>query len=210
MTNFPCRAAVGLTAGVLLLSLAACSRETEAPANDVGMANEVVANGVAADDGMMAGNAVAGAAQSFNFADAAGKSLGVVAVTEGADGLTLAVTASGMPAGTHGIHLHEKGLCDGPKFESAGKHWNPAAKQHGRDNPQGAHVGDLANLDIDASGAETASFTIAGAAMANGTNMLADADGTSLVVHAKADDYKTDPSGNSGDRIACAVLAAPK
>ena len=209
MTRFPHRAAA-LTAGALLLSLAACSREAKAPANDAAMANGMVENGASADDGMMAGNNVAGAAQSFNFADAAGQSLGSVAVSEGASGLTLAVTASGMPAGTHGIHLHEKGLCEGPKFESAGKHWNPAAKQHGRDNPQGAHLGDLANFDIDASGAGTASFTVAGAMMASGANMLADADGTALVVHAKPDDYKTDPSGASGDRIACAVLAAPK
>ena len=122
----------------------------------------------------------------------------------------MTVTASGMPAGTHGIHLHEKGLCEGPKFESAGAHWNPAAKKHGRDNPEGAHLGDLANLEVGADGAASANFTVAGAMMASGAKMLADADGTALVVHAKPDDYKTDPSGNSGDRIACAVVAAPK
>jgi Cu-Zn family superoxide dismutase len=207
MTRFP-RRALTFTAGALLLSLAACSREAEAPANDEAIANEEVANDISSNDAMMPGNAVAG--QSFALADAAGKSLGSVSVGEGAGGLTLTVTASGMPAGTHGIHLHEKGLCDGPKFESAGKHWNPASKQHGRDNPQGAHLGDLANLTVGGDGTATASFTVAGAAMASGANMLADADGTSLVVHAKPDDYKTDPSGNSGDRIACAVLAAPK
>jgi len=199
--NHPPRRAV--LAAALLLTLAACSRE-EAPANDVVITNEAVAaNDVTAD------NAI-GTMQSFNFADAAGKSVGSVAVSDGASGLTLSVTASGMPAGTHGIHLHEKGLCERPKFESAGKHWNPAGKLHGRDNPEGAHLGDLANLDIDASGAGTASFTIPGAMIASGANMIADADGTALVIHAKADDYKTDPSGNSGDRIACAVLAPPR
>lgn len=112
---------------------------------------------------------------------------------------TIRVDADGLPAGVHGIHLHAVGRCDGPKFESAGAHWNPAGRQHGKDNPQGAHLGDLPNLTADADGKASASFAIAGD--------MADADGTALVIHAKPDDYKTDPSGNSGDRIACAVLA---
>jgi len=112
---------------------------------------------------------------------------------------TIKVGAEGLPAGVHGIHLHAVGTCDGPKFDSAGAHWNPAGKQHGKDNPQGAHLGDLPNLTAGADGKASASFAIAGD--------MADADGTALVIHAKPDDYKTDPSGNSGDRIACAVLA---
>ncbi len=115
-----------------------------------------------------------------------------------------------MPPGDHGIHLHEKGLCDGPKFESAGAHWNPAGKKHGRDNPAGAHLGDLANLVVAANGTASVSIPVDDVMMKSGANMLADADGTALVIHAKADDYKTDPSGDSGDRIACAVLAGPK
>ena len=150
------------------------------------------------------------AAQMINLTNAAGASLGSVALSEGAGGVTMVVNASGMAPGPHGIHLHEAGRCDGPKFESAGKHWNPGLKQHGRDNPQGAHLGDLANLNVGAGGTATASFTVAGARMASGATMLADADGTALVVHAKPDDYRTDPSGNSGDRIACAVIAPPK
>lgn len=114
---------------------------------------------------------------------------------------TIRVDAEGLPPGVHGTHLHTVGRCDGPKFESAGAHWNPAGKQHGKDNPQGAHLGDLPNLTVGADGKSRASFAIAGD--------MADADGTSLVIHAKADDYKTDPSGNSGDRVACAVLAVP-
>ncbi len=80
-------------------------------------------------------------------------------------------------------------------------------KKHGRDNPQGAHLGDLANLEVGADGSASVNFTVAGAMMTSGANMLADADGTALVIHAKPDDYKTDPSGGSGDRIACAVIA---
>ena len=107
-----------------------------------------------------------------------------------------------MPAGLHGIHLHEKGLCEGPKFESAGKHWNPGGKQHGRDNPLGAHLGDLPNIEVGVSGG-TARIAAVGAE-------LADADGTALVLHAKPDDYQTDPSGASGDRVACAVVGAAR
>jgi len=139
-----------------------------------------------------------------------GALLGTVTVSEDPSALVINVTATAMPAGVHGIHLHEKGLCDGPKFESAGAHWNPGMKQHGRDIPAGAHAGDLANLTVAADGTAKFSIPVAGVMMASGPMMLADADGTALVVHAKPDDYKTDPSGASGDRIACAVLAAAK
>jgi superoxide dismutase, Cu-Zn family len=111
----------------------------------------------------------------------------------------IGVQAKGLPPGIHGIHLHSVGRCDGPDFKSAAAHWNPKDKQHGHENPMGAHLGDLPNLNVGADGTGTASFTI-------GAQPLDDADGTSLVIHAKPDDYKTDPSGNSGDRIACAVL----
>ena len=197
-------------ATVSALSLAACSRDAEAPAaNDVALGNDAMA-----DDAMggnaMAGNAMGGAAQSFAFTGGDGKPLGNVSLSEDASGATLRIAASGMPAGVHGIHLHEKGLCDGPKFETAGKHWNPASKQHGRDNPKGAHLGDLANLTVGSDGTAMTNITLAGVMMASGATMLADADGTALVIHAKPDDYKTDPSGDSGDRIACAVVAGAK
>ncbi len=108
------------------------------------------------------------------------------------------VQAEGLPPGVHGIHLHTVGRCERPAFQSAGGHWNPAGKQHGHENALGQHLGDLPNLTVGADGRGTASFSVSG-------NMV-DADGTSLVIHAKPDDYMTDPSGNSGDRIACAVL----
>ncbi len=190
------------------LALSACSRE---PATDnVVVANDMGAEAdMAAGNDMMTGNAI-GTMQSASFTGGDGSAMGNVALSEGAGGVTMAVSATGLPAGTHGIHLHEKGLCDGPKFESAGAHWNPGMKKHGRDNPQGAHLGDLANLEVSANGAASVNTTVMGAMMMSGSMMLADADGTSLVIHAKADDYKTDPSGDSGDRIACAVVAAPK
>ena len=196
-----------LTLGAV--ALGACS-PGEAPVDNAAMANDMaVANGMMADTAMPA-NSVGATSQSVGFTGGDGAPLGSVTVTENAGGVTLAILATGMPAGVHGIHLHEKGLCDGPKFESAGKHWNPGMKQHGRDNPAGAHAGDLANLTVAADGSASTSIPVAGAMMASGAMMLADADGTALVIHAKADDYRTDPSGASGDRIACAVLAAPK
>ena len=200
MTQFS-RLAFLATVGAL--SLAACSREAEAPANDA--ANAAMANDSMSGNGT--GDAMAGAARSFAVNGGDGKALGSVSLSEDAGGASMTVNASGMPAGVHGIHLHEKGLCDGPKFASAGAHWNPASKQHGRDNPQGAHLGDLINLTVGADGTATTTIPLAGVMMASGANMLADADGTSLVIHAKPDDYKTDPSGDSGDRIACAVVA---
>ena len=204
MTRF---SRIALVATAAAISLGACSREDRA--EQAAADNEMIVDNATGNNAMVDGNAV-GAMQSASFTGGDGAALGSVAYSDGAGGATMTVTASGMPAGTHGIHLHEKGLCDGPKFESAGAHWNPAGKQHGRDNPQGAHLGDLANLEVGADGTGSASFTVAGAMMTSGATMLADADGTALVVHAKPDNYKTDPSGDSGDRIACAVIAAPK
>ena len=187
------------------LALAACSQGDAPP-----IENGDVAMGENADAGDDAGNAMAGAPTSFALASGDGGARGSVTIAEDPAGLTINVSARGLPAGAHGIHLHEKGLCEGPKFASAGAHWNPAAKKHGRDNPAGAHLGDLANLEVGADGSASVSVPIEGVMMASGATMLADADGTAIVIHAKADDYKTDPSGDSGDRVACAVLAGVK
>jgi superoxide dismutase, Cu-Zn family len=134
--------------------------------------------------------------------DAAGNNRGSVTLSEGAGGMRVSVQAQGLAAGTHGVHFHAVGRCDGPDFQSAGPHWNPAMKQHGRDNPQGAHSGDLPNITIGADGRGTLETTLSDAALAG----LLDADGAALLIHASADDYRTDPSGNSGARIACGVI----
>ena len=122
-------------------------------------------------------------------------------------GVEVRVQAAGLPAGHYGVHLHSVGRCEGPDFASAGPHWNPTARQHGSLNPAGHHLGDLPNLDVDEQGAGRLEFAIAGAST-SGAEGFFDADGTSLVIHAAADDYRTDPSGNSGARIACGVLRA--
>jgi Cu-Zn family superoxide dismutase len=135
-----------------------------------------------------------------------GGDAGMVTLSEDGKGVTIKVEVAGLQPGPHGLHLHTVGRCDGPKFDSAGPHWNPLGKQHGKDNPEGAHLGDLANLAVGADGRGAAAFTVAGVKLTSGEHPLLDLDGAALVVHAKADDYKTDPSGASGDRIACAVL----
>ena len=193
MTN---RLAIAATMSCAI-ALAACSRDQEPAAG-----NEAAADANAA--------APMAPTQTIALNGPDGRPVGTVTLSEDSNGVTIKVDASAIPAGTHGVHLHEKGLCEGPKFESAGGHWNPTSKQHGRDNPMGAHLGDLANFEIGEGGSATTSFLVGGVTMTGAANALADADGTSLVVHAKADDYKTDPSGNSGDRVACAVLAAPQ
>jgi Cu-Zn family superoxide dismutase len=134
--------------------------------------------------------------------NSAGASIGAVQAEQRAAGTYLRIAVQDLTPGEHGLHLHAVGRCDGPDFKSAGAHWNPAGKQHGHLNPLGAHAGDLPNLTVSSNGHGALNFLVTG-------HELADADGTSLVIHAKPDDYKTDPSGNSGDRIACAVAAAP-
>jgi len=134
--------------------------------------------------------------------DSTGRQIGTVAVWQTNGGVSFHVNASGLPHGLHGIHVHPIGRCDPPDFASAGTHWNPTGKQHGLNNPQGPHAGDLPNVEVAANGVLNATVTVAGATMAN----LLDADGAALVIHGQADDYVTDPSGNSGPRIACAVI----
>lgn len=118
------------------------------------------------------------------------------------------VTVRGFVTGTHGVHLHETGRCDAPSFTSAGAHWDLAGRKHGRLNPQGPHLGDLPNLQVARDGGGRLGFTIAiPAGTAAHTNPLLDADGTAIVIHAAADDDRTDPAGNSGARIACGAFA---
>ena len=121
------------------------------------------------------------------------------------EGNQLKVEVAGLPAGVHGTHLHTVGKCDAPDFATAGGHLNPHAKAHGSDNPQGTHLGDLPNLTVGADGKGSLTATLSGSAAELG-GALFDADGTAVVVHAGPDDLRTDPSGNSGGRVACGVL----
>ena len=137
-------------------------------------------------------------APAVQLVGADGPVIGEINRGDGDAGAEFQLTAQGLPPGVHGIHLHDVGLCEGPSFESAGPHWNPTNAQHGRENPDGPHQGDLPNLTVGADG--TARLTLA---MPEG---LIDGNGAALVIHADPDDNRTDPSGNSGARIACAAF----
>lgn len=136
-----------------------------------------------------------------------GQPSGEVLLTQDSTGLTLKVDVAGLEPGQHGVHLHAVGRCEAPSFEGAGLHWNPTGRKHGRDNLEGAHLGDLANLDVGADGRGSSTFGLPGQRLRDGRTPLIDLDGAAVVIHERADDYKTDPSGSSGDRLACAVLA---
>lgn len=137
--------------------------------------------------------------------NAQGVDVGIATIDHLPDGsMTLTLVTTGIPAGTYGAHVHMVGQCDGPRFTSAGAHWNPTSRQHGRLNPLGSHHGDLPNLVVESDGRGRLSAALQGAF--EGAGGLMDADGAALVVHARPDDELTDPTGNSGDRIACAVL----
>ncbi|WP_137864047.1 MULTISPECIES: superoxide dismutase family protein [unclassified Sphingomonas] len=127
------------------------------------------------------------------------------AIAEEVDGsIRVMVEVHGLTRGVHGTHVHTVGKCEGPDFASAGGHWNPTAHQHGKDNPMGPHAGDMPNLSVGEDGRDRTIFVLPGGTYAG----LMDEDGAALVVHANADDYKTDPTGNSGGRIACGVFHA--
>jgi Cu-Zn family superoxide dismutase len=137
--------------------------------------------------------------------NADGKTVGEATLEQKGDTVRITASFTGLPAGTRAFHIHEVGKCE-PPFESAGGHFNPTGKQHGKDNPQGPHAGDLPNIQVAPDGRVKVETTAKGVSLGAGQNGLLDADGSALVVHEGADDYKSDPAGNSGKRIACGVI----
>lgn len=138
--------------------------------------------------------------------DATGKSIGIVVMNETPHGVLMHATLMGAPPGVHAFHVHATGTCE-PPFTSAGGHFNPAGKQHGAMNEMGMHGGDMPNVIVPADGnlafdVLNSSVTLAGGA----PNSLFKAGGTALMLHGGADDYKSDPAGSAGPRIACGVV----
>lgn len=152
-------------------------------------------------------NAAASSAHA-NIVNAQGTQVGTAKLTPAGNGVKVSVKVSQLTPGEHGIHVHTVGKCEGPAFTTAGGHFNPTSSHHGvhNTNTPHPHVGDLPNLVVGKNGKASTNFTIEGATLGEGANSLFHDGDTALVIHAKADDLMSDPSGNSGDRIACGVI----
>jgi Cu-Zn family superoxide dismutase len=145
-------------------------------------------------------------AATAELKDKEGKTVGNAQFSEDENGVNITATIlQGLEPGEHGIHIHEKADIT-PDFEAAGEHFNPAGAKHGFENPQGPHAGDLENITVREDGTADYNTTTDRVTLSDGENSLLDEDGSALVIHAKADDYRTDPSGGTGDRIVAGVI----
>lgn len=178
MTRLASIATLAASATLAVGALSGCTTMSEVPTERLGSATLSLANGAPA---------------------------GTVQLLASGDSLALAVAVTGIPEGAHGFHLHTTGRCTAPEFTSAGGHLNPQSKEHGSANPKGSHFGDLPNLVVGPNRMATTTVDLGGSRQ-QALDWLFDDDGTAVVIHAGADDYRSDPAGDAGSRIACGVL----
>jgi superoxide dismutase, Cu-Zn family len=154
---------------------------------------------------LLALSSVSAAKTKIGLKDAQGKDVGSVVVSDQGSGVALQLQLHDLTPGEHAIHFHQVPKCEAPDFKSAGGHFNPEGKKHGFDSPEGHHAGDVKNFTVGADGKAKVKLEDADVTLKEGPHSLL-RSGAAIVVHAKGDDYKTDPSGNSGDRVACGVI----
>lgn len=166
----------------------------------------LMAAGCTADSLAPVSNAPPAPTATADLRNSAGLPMGTATATQIGDSVRISVRAMNLPAGPHGIHVHQTGVCAPPDFASAGAHWNPTGRKHGKSNPAGMHLGDLSNIMIGTTGQGVLEYTIRNARLMGGSPAVIDADGAAVVIHAAPDDDRTDPSGNSGARVACGTF----
>lgn len=143
---------------------------------------------------------------SANLVDAEGRSVGQATFQQTPHGVLVKLDLKNATPGVHGVHIHDVGRCDRPSFESAGGHFNPTNRKHGFLNPQGPHAGDLPNIDVPSTTQHSVEYFLPDITLDAGPQTLIDSNGSSIVMHAHIDDYRTDPAGESGDRLACGSI----
>lgn len=186
---------------IVTIVLAACGDESESdPEMEEGAVDETV-------DGEDPGDVLDVPEEVVTLMNTEGEETATATLSEGDSGVDVAIEGEGLPSGELGFHFHEMGSCELPDFESAGGHYNPTDANHGFDDPEGPHAGDMENIQVEEDGTVNAETTAEMVTLQEDhENTLYTEEGTALVIHSEADDYESQPSGEAGDRIACGVV----